>query len=768
MDERIVRFPRHAAIEVVAGTGVRLEFDGQHVLLRGTLSEHMAPLLRRGATRDELRAELRARASEAAVDRGLDRLLAAGLVVDRAADDHERRHESGYWERAGLDSDAAGEALRRWGVRTVTAGADDTDVRAFEDAVRAQGIRFGSVPGREEAVLTVVLASSFLDPHVEAQHNDALRTGAPWMAARLSGESGWVSPVFEPGRTACWTCLTQRLRQLRSQQPHLATVTVDESAGEAAPAGETMLLPGDVRSVSATAVAARLAVLRLARWIAGIRDDQPSVLTFDSLALETRKHRVTRRPQCPDCGDPTMMATAAHRPLELRARGAVPGADGGHRARGQDDLLRAYGHLVSPVTGVVSALTRMETGSSGLHVYTAGHNFALGRPRGHSPARRVLRTESAGKGMSDVQARASALGEAVERYSGVWQGDEARTVATCRALGADAVPLPMLQHFSERQFRDRERWRRRGTGFTWVPDPFDETRETAWTPVWSLTENRHKYVPSAYLYYGFPTPPGPVTALAHSNGNAAGGSLEDAVLQGFLELVERDSVALWWYNRAARPEVALDGVDLPYAARWQAHYAAIGRETWILDLTSDLGVPVVAAVSRRVRGPSEDILFGFGAHFDPAVAISRAMTEMNQFLAELLEFRASAHDTGGDESGPDAWWWRTATVENQPYLAPRGVSGLLTGAASRAAGPGDLLDGVLRARATVERHGMELLVLDQTRPDIGFPVVKVMVPGLRSFWPQYAPGRLYDVPVALGWVERPTSEDDLNPVPMFL
>jgi ribosomal protein S12 methylthiotransferase accessory factor len=63
---------------------------------------------------------------------------------------------------------------------------------------------------------------------------------------------------------------------------------------------------------------------------------------------------------------------------------------------------------------------------------------------------------------------------------------------------------------------------------------------------------------------------------------------------------------------------------------------------------------------------------------------------------------------------------------------------------------------------------MELLVLDQTRPDIGLPVVKVIVPGLRHFWARFAPGRLYDIPVELGWIPRRLSEAELNPVAMFL
>jgi ribosomal protein S12 methylthiotransferase accessory factor len=67
-----------------------------------------------------------------------------------------------------------------------------------------------------------------------------------------------------------------------------------------------------------------------------------------------------------------------------------------------------------------------------------------------------------------------------------------------------------------------------------------------------------------------------------------------------------------------------------------------------------------------------------------------------------------------------------------------------------------------------EKHGMEVLVLDQTRPDIGLNVVKVIVPGMRHFWQRLAPGRLYDVPVKLGWLPAPLKENQLNSFPIFI
>jgi oxazoline/thiazoline synthase len=48
------------------------------------------------------------------------------------------------------------------------------------------------------------------------------------------------------------------------------------------------------------------------------------------------------------------------------------------------------------------------------------------------------------------------------------------------------------------------------------------------------------------------------------------------------------------------------------------------------------------------------------------------------------------------------------------------------------------------------------------------PVVKVVVPGLRHFWPRFGPGRLFDVPVRLGRLSRPTRYADLNPIPLYV
>src|SRR5690606_5178828 len=112
---------------------------------------------------------------------------------------------------------------------------------------------------------------------------------------------------------------------------------------------------------------------------------------------------------------------------------------------------------------------------------------------------------------------------------------------------SDAVHPNACALYSEAQFRDRPH--ERTSTYTYVNDPLDEDAVIEWTPVWSLTERRHKYLPTGYLYYYYPRVQGQIYAWSDSNGNAAGSSLEDAIVQGAMELFERDAVAVWWYNR---------------------------------------------------------------------------------------------------------------------------------------------------------------------------------------------------------------------------
>ena len=403
-----------------------------------------------------------------------------------------------------------------------------------------------------------------------------------------------------------------------------------------------------------------------------------------------------------------------------------------------------------------------------VHVYIAGHNMAR-RHRSLAHLRGDLRNNSSGKGTTDAQARASGLCEGLERYSGVYRGDESRCRTTARRLGGDAIPLADCLLFSDRQYRERVAWNAQKSHYHFVPVPLDPELEIDWTPAWSLTRREPRYLPTAFCYYNAPQPDGEPFCIGDSNGCAAGNTLEEAILQGLLELVERDAVALWWYNRVRRPAVDLASHDDPYLRRVEDYLREQGREMWVLDLTTDLGIPVFAAFSRELEGQEERIMPGFGAHFEPRVALLRAVTEMNQMLSNLPERgHESPAPASGLEDAETLHWLKTATVANQPYLRPDPAVALSRASSVGRQSTDDLAEDVRHCQGLVESRGLEMMVREQTRPEIGLPVVKVIVPGLRHFWARFAPGRLYDVPVRLGWLAEPTPEEELNPIPMFL
>src|SRR5262249_39903946 len=290
--------------------------------------------------------------------------------------------------------------------------------------------------------------------------------------------------------------------------------------------------------------------------------------------------------------------------------------------------------------------------------------------------------------------------------------------------------------------------------------------EVDWTPVWSLSRQDYRYLPTSYCYFNYPETEEEPACVSCSNGNAAGNSLEEAILQGFFELVERDSVALWWYNRARVPGVELDSFREPYLDRLRDFLRARHRDLWVLDITSDLKVPAYAAVSHRPGAPAEHIMFGFGAHLDPRIAMLRAVTELNQMLAHLLDAPLDGPPARLNDADTLEWLQKAKLAEH-PYLLPRegAATTLLSYPRSWS---DDVKEDIDVCRSIVEGLGMEMLVLDQTRPEIGMPVAKVFVPGLRHFWPRFAPGRLYEGPVKLGWLKEPLSEEQLHPTPMFL
>lgn len=604
--------------------------------------------------------------------------------------------------------------------------------------------------------LAVVLTDDYLQDGLDAFNQKALQSQQPWMLVKPVGRSIWIGPIFHPGKTGCWECLAQRLRGNRPVETF-----IQKRKGISTPfPTSSCVLP------STWQTALNITATEILKWIIQGENKQleGTLVTLDTLSLETQNHILVQRPQCPSCGFPKFAIN--REPVVLQSRKKTFTTDGGHRCFLPEETLKKYEHHISPITGVVRGLRQISLGENGLtHTYVAGHHFATMFDDLYG-LRQNIGGRSGGKGKTDSQARASGFCEAIERYSGVFQGDEIRHKGSYKTMGDRAIHPNACMNFSQAQYNNRAQWNASCPSFFQkVPEPFDEEREIEWTPVWSLTHQEFKYLPTAYCYHGYPKPSKP-DCWADSNGCAAGNTIEEAILQGFMELVERDSVALWWYNHAKRPVVNLDSFNEPYFQALKDYYQTINRDFWVLDITSDLTIPTFVAISRRTDREIEDIIFGYGAHFDPKIAILRAVTEINQSLPAVLSVATHGSTQYLSSEQLEIDWWKTANLENQPYLVPDEMAAPKRCADYPQLWSDDLLEDIMTCVAIAKKQGMEVLVLDQTRPDIGLNVVKVIVPGMRHFWKRWGHGRLYDVPVKLDWLKEPRKENQLNPFPI--
>jgi oxazoline/thiazoline synthase len=746
----VLQFAPNFTVYVLPPEDVCLYSEDRKFFLRGALYVALASAIGAGKSVQQLYRELAPKIPADKIDEALKRLTERRFVVPaaRAFTDHA----AAYWAGLGLPPEAA-DSLQSCRVRIQSLDVEGaTELGA---ALKALGVNV--VKGQKgDADLTVTLVNDYLESRLGELNRQHLADRTPWVLVQPSGVFPLVGPVLSPGKSACWVCLAERMVRNREVKGFLdRSVALKQAARVAtSPLARDSLGQGPIA----------LAAVEIAKAIAtDFRTDLTDhIVSLDLPGSTVARHYVAHRPQCPACGRKKLRdPKRAAEPFELRPGGKLVMTSGGYRSLTSRATVERNRKHVSPLTGVVSKLERIDVDLPLNTNYFAVHNFS-------PPAQSIemlksgLNGGSYGKGSTSEQGEASALMEAIERYSGIFEGDEIRASArfTDFAPGDAILPNDMLL-FSDAQIRGdsvldalgsaRKTHRHAPPSAT----PFDRSAQVEWSPVWSLRDQKFRYLPTSVLYFFYAHPSG-YYVPADSNGCAAGNTREEAIIQGFLELVERDSYAIWWYNRLQRPEVDLGQFNDPYIHDLKAQLAETGRRLWVLDVTSDLGIPTYVTIAHWADEEREYIEFGSGSHFDPRIAALRAMTELSQFIAiGLMGARYPVLESDDGSSAP-------FRLQDHPYLIPSGSASVRPDFASTF-GSLDTREQVMACVNLVKGAGLDFLVLDQTRPDIEVPVVRVTVPGMRHFYRRFAPGRLYDVPVKLGWRDKPIAESDVNP-----
>jgi oxazoline/thiazoline synthase len=736
--DEVLQFAPNFTVYALPSDVLCLYSEHRKFLLHGTLYCAIGALLAEsGKSARDLVSVLEEYFPSDQIHEALKRLLDRRYVVPKSKSINGT--VAAYWASLGLPPETAEKNLEQCRIRVQAIGVQG------EAELSAALNELGAVVVKRSPNMTVTLVSDYLDEPLADLNRRHLLDATPWVLVQPSGIFPLVGPVLSPGKGACWVCLADRMKRNREVRGML----------NRSEARCLTVSPLAQHTVGQSGI--QLAAVEIAKAIAtGFRTDLSNhIVSLDLTGSAIVKHYVAARPQCPACGaaelrDPGRAPT----PIELKGGGRPVMTSGGYRTMSSRATVARYRKHVSPLTGVISRLERIEVDLPLNTSYYAKHNFSAPSKTVHE-LRGALEGSSFGKGSTAEQGEASALMEAIERYSGVFQGDEIRLNRRLKDFPAgEAIAPNNVLLFSDAQCQ---------RGLAEMPGPddepispflFDTETEMEWSPVWSLRDKCFRYLPTSILYFYYA---GPITPFhADSNGCAAGNTREEAIVQGFLELVERDAYAIWWYNRLRRPAVNLDRFNDSYVRDLQIQLTESGKRLWVLDITTDLGVPSFVAIAHWVKDGREYIEFGSGAHFDSRIAMLRTLTELNQFLSmEVME--------GGARMQGSLDGMTPLRLADHPFLLPSAgevVEAEFDSQFSRL----ETNEQVAACVRIAEREGLDFLVLDQTRPDIEVPVVRVIVPGLRHFYRRFAAGRLYDVPVKLGWLDRQFKEDELNPM----
>jgi ribosomal protein S12 methylthiotransferase accessory factor len=420
---------------------------------------------------------------------------------------------------------------------------------------------------------------------------------------------------------------------------------------------------------------------------------------------------------------------------------------GGYRHIPPQKTLSNCAHLISSFSGVISSISEVKC-QEDMPYITYKTSFFRNIPHFSNPLTYTSELTSLGKGITADQSKVSAICESLERYAAHYQKNDYIKIASYSSIKKDAIDPEILIGFSATQKQNYEKVDYPAKRASHGAEVFDSERELSWYPSWSLTENKTLFLP---LSYSLASSVEDIKYCAwNSNGCAAGNTLEEAILQGFLEVVERDAIAMWWYNKVQRPSVSLDllplqqknAIDLTLGKEW---------DYWVIDTSNDFVIPVFVAIAKNKA--SGTIMFGFGCHLTPEIAIERAVTELTQLISIKDQHSAPFQF---DEIIDEAYLYpnehaEVKTKKDYPYVEYK-----------------DLCDDIKYCVDKAKSINLETLVIPYHRPELPVSVVKVVIPKTLHIWPQLGNKRLYDTPVKLGWLDEPLNEQTINQQGLYI
>jgi ribosomal protein S12 methylthiotransferase accessory factor len=382
---------------------------------------------------------------------------------------------------------------------------------------------------------------------------------------------------------------------------------------------------------------------------------------------------------------------------------------------------------------------------------------------------RACNRVTGGTALTEDAALAKAIGESVERYCGDLYDPTEIQFVPYREVRSRATDPRRFVLFHPDQYRSSD--------FPFAPVTEDSV--IGWVKGFSLTRSEPTLVPAAMVYvpYDHHTPAehfelGPVS------GYACGNTLEEAILGGIYEVVERDAFMIFWYNWLPVPTIDLFSAASPEIKQTLDRYHSAPIRLYCANITTDVGIPAILTVmtSQQRRWPAAVV--ATAADLDPEQAITHALLELSANHLSVrwhLEARfrhrpRTLQDIVEPEDHGLLYTYPHMLPYLDPVLRPRGVVRIrdLPSCAAE-----DLKENIEFCVRQLAQLDLEVIVVDLTSADVeelGFKVVKVLVPGMQPLdfgvrWLHLGGRRIYEVPRRMGYRRFNTQPWELNLFP---
>ncbi|MDQ0216070.1 ribosomal protein S12 methylthiotransferase accessory factor [Oikeobacillus pervagus] len=604
-----------------------------------------------------------------------------------------------------------------------------------------------------EVHLVLVLHDTW-HPSIHQKAEELLRpSGIPWLRGFVSFGEGVVGPLVHSKKSGCSQCSNMRRLMAGRDRPEMWKI-------------EQRLV--EHGGMSRDPWASRTGIKLIAYLIKNevqrvLRGDQAQsdghVFLINLKTLNSSWHSFLPDPLCPVCGQlPDDSANAAR--ISLQPSPKI--SPNRFRCRSLDELEKVLcKDYLDHRTGFLNGKTiDLDTpfADVGVNLPLFSGDEGVG-----------------GRTHSYTVSESTAILEGLERYCGLSPRGK-RTVVhdSFRNLEHQALnPLNVGVHAKEQYAR---------------PDfPFEEfnpDKPINWVWGYSFMRERPILVPELLAYYSLGCGDGFVYET--SNGCALGGSLEEAIFYGILEIVERDSFLLTWYAQLKLPP--LD----PYSVKDQELQlmikrvrAVAGYDLYFYNATMENGIPSVMVIAKNRKNKGLNIICAAGAHFDPIRAVKGAIHELagmmltldDKFEANQVEYLRMLQDSSlvkkMDDHGmlyglPQAEERLRFLLDNNRPLRTFDEEFRWKSRHT------DLTDDLRDILKVFDRLNLEVIVVDQTTTETfrnGLHCVKVLIPGMlpMTFGHHLTRvtglERVLRIPMELGYVEQPLTLDQLNPYP---